>query len=154
MKTISNVERVRKLLVSSGLKPTYQRLKVLEYLHKHKNNHPTVEMIYEALAGKIPTISMTTIYNTLNALLDKGLVSAETITGSEVRYDSVTNPHHHFLCLKCGKIIDIDIKCPLALGKRKTINGHRIKEVHGYFKGLCEACYRKAKKRTKQTNKR
>jgi len=140
-------------LESKDLKPTYQRLKVLEYLHKHRNNHPTAETIYHALVGKIPTISVTTIYNTLNILLKKGLVSAETITGSEIHYDSVTDPHHHFLCVKCGKIVDIDIKCPFVQGKRKTVNGHRIKEVHGYFKGLCRDCYKKEKNKNKQANR-
>jgi len=143
MKMISNINKLENLLKTKGLKPTYQRLKVLEYLNKHMDEHPTVEAIYEALSREIPTISMTTIYNTLNAFLEKGLVSAITITGTEVRYDYVTSHHHHFLCKKCDRIIDIDIKCPIMEGRKKRTHGHKIEEVHGYFKGLCKNCLKK-----------
>ena len=147
MKTISDMERLKNTLKEKGLKPTYQRLKILEYLDKHENSHPTVEMIYEALSRKIPTMSMTTVYNTLSAFLEKDLVSEVTITGTEVRYDFVTTPHHHFLCKKCGKIIDINIKCPIA--NRKQIYGHRIDEFHRYIKGICKDCLKSEKnKRT------
>jgi len=136
----SNMERLKKLLEDKGLKPTYQRLKVLEYLDRHIDTHPTAEMIYEALAKSMPTISVTTVYNTLNAFLQTGLVCAETITGTEVRYDLVTHPHHHFLCRVCGSIIDVDVTCPIAEAKTNVINGHTIEEIHGYFKGVCDAC--------------
>jgi Fe2+ or Zn2+ uptake regulation protein len=134
----------KELLQAKGLKPTFQRLKILEYLQKHYN-HPTVEMIYEDLVGEIPTISKTTIYNTLNALLEKEVIHAITITGTETRYDFKTFPHHHFLCRRCGKVIDIDIECPYA--KKGQIGGHRIEELHGYFKGICKECLKKRDKR-------
>jgi Fe2+ or Zn2+ uptake regulation protein len=136
------MERLKNLLEDKGLKPTYQRLKVLEYLDRHIDTHPTAEIIYEALSRNMPTISVTTVYNTLNAFLQTGLVSAETITGTEVRYDLVTHPHHHFLCRICGTIIDVDVTCPIVEAKTKVINGHTIEEIHGYFKGVCENCNR------------
>ena len=131
---------LKERLLEKGLKPTFQRLKVLEYMDKHKKSHPTAEMIYEAISPEIPTISITTVYNTLNAFLEKGLVSAETITGTEIRYDLSTTSHHHFLCEKCGAILDIDIRCPFIDRKIDTVNGHKIIEVHGYFKGICKDC--------------
>lgn len=143
MKVISNMKRLKELLEHKGLKPTLQRLKVLEYMDRHMNTHPTAEMIYEALKEEIPTISITTIYNTLSAFLENGLVSAETITGTEVRYDLTTTPHHHFLCRVCGKIIDIDVKCQIMEKELTIINGHRIEHIHGYFKGICESCLAK-----------
>lgn len=145
MKTISNLERLKSVLQERDLMPTYQRLKILEYMDKHRDSHPTVEMIYSELSRKLPILSMTTIYNTLNAFLEKGLVSAMTITGTEIRYDININPHHHFLCRECGRIIDIDVECPFARGIEKAICGHRIEEVHGYFKGICKDCLKKAK---------
>jgi len=140
MKVISNMEQLKSLLKTNRLKPTYQRLRILEYMYNHEQCHPTAEMIYEALAPEIPTISVTTVYNTLNALLEKGLVSAETITGTEIRYDLLTAPHHHFLCKACGEIIDLDIRCPFIDRKTESINGHRITAVHGYFMGICKKC--------------
>ena len=138
------MKRSKEILVGKGLKPTFQRLRILEYLQKH-NNHPTVEMIYEDLVREIPTISKTTIYNTLNALVEKGIVCAITITGTESRYDFKSFPHHHFLCRRCGKVIDIDTECPYV--KKGQIGGHKIEELHGYFKGICKECLRKKDKR-------
>lgn len=144
---ISKMKKLKNMLKEKGIKPTYQRLKVLEYMSENMNNHPTVEMIYEELLEDIPTLSLTTIYNTLTTFLEKGLVYGVTITGTETRYDFNTDSHHHFLCKKCGQIIDIDIKCPYAEGKKKDVYGHRIEEVHGYFKGICKDCSKSAKEK-------
>jgi Fe2+ or Zn2+ uptake regulation protein len=140
---ITNMEKLKTLLETRGLKPTFQRLTVLEYLEKHECHHPTAEMIYENLIAKIPTISITTVYNTLSAFLEKGIITAETITGTGIRYDFAPVPHHHFLCTKCGKIYDVKIKCPLGNDMKNTIDGHHIHEIHGYFKGICRECYNK-----------
>lgn len=141
---VTNRKVSKELLQTSGLKPTYQRLRILEYLEKHKN-HPTVEMMYKDLVREIPTISRTTIYNTLNSFLEKGIIDSITITGTETRYEYKIPPHHHFLCTRCGQVIDIDIKCPYV--EKEEFDGHRIKEIHGYFKGVCKDCLRKRDKR-------
>jgi Fe2+ or Zn2+ uptake regulation protein len=132
----------KELLEAKGIKPTYQRLRILEFLEKHEN-HPTVEMIYQALIKEIPTISRTTIYNTLNAFLEKGIIHSITITGTETRYDVKECPHHHLLCKVCGRIFDVEVNCPYE-GKLE-INGHQIDEKHGYFKGVCRECLEKEK---------
>ena len=49
--------------------------------------------------------------------------------------------HHHFLCKKCKCIIDIDLECPNL--KKILKEGHKVEEVHGYFKGLCKNCLEK-----------
>ena len=142
---ITNLKQFKNMLIEKGIKPTYQRLKVLEYMSKNMKNHPTVEMIHEELLKDIPTISLTTVYNTLNTFLRKGLVDGVTITGTETRYDLDTSSHHHFLCKKCGKIVDIDVTCPFALGEKKVVGGNKIEEVHGYFKGICKDCSKSKK---------
>ncbi len=140
---ITNIPHFKKVLLTQGLKPTYQRLEILAYLEKYKI-HPTAEMIYHALIRDIPTISKTTIYNTLNALIRKGIIHEITITGTETRYDYHGIPHHHFLCNQCGKIIDIDVECPYLA--KKELGGHRIEELQGYFKGICKECLRSGHK--------
>ena len=147
------MERIKNVLNKKSIKPTYQRLKILEYMDRNTKNHPTVEMIYEELLKDIPTISITTIYNTMNTFLEKGLVYGVTITGTEVRYDFNTNPHHHFLCKECGRIMDINVKCPFAERNKNSVCGHQIEEVHGYLKGICKDCLKKSKKtRGKHSN--
>ena len=137
------MKQLKAALESKTIKPTYQRLCVLEYLHKKK--HPTADMIYAYIAKRIPTMSKTTVYNTLNLFLESNLVHAITITGTEVRFSVDEQNHHHFLCKRCGKIIDIDVTCPIARGKVKQIEGHRLEEIHGYFRGVCKECIDKEK---------
>ncbi|MBN1347976.1 transcriptional repressor [candidate division KSB1 bacterium] len=131
------MDKLKQMLVESGIKPTYQRIKVLEYFQQN-NNHPTVDMIFAALYRKVPTLSRTTIYNALDVFKKHGLISVLTITGSELRYEYRTKSHHHFLCRICGNIIDMDVKCPFQ--EKKNSEGHQIEEIHGYFKGVCKEC--------------
>ena len=142
---ITNMKHIKNKLEAKKVKPTYQRLCVLEYLEKNMN-HPTAEMIYENISKRIPTMSKTTIYNTLNLFLENGLLHAVTITGTELRYDINTSSHHHFLCRKCGKIVDIEVKCPFCDGEITQIDGNEIEEIHGYFKGICKECREKNNK--------
>jgi Fur family peroxide stress response transcriptional regulator len=139
---ITNLKESQEILKNKGLKPTYQRLRILEYLEKHKI-HPTVDMIYQELLKEIPTISKTTIYNTLNSLAQKGIISGITITGVETRYEYKELPHHHFLCKSCGKVFDIPVRCPYF--EKKEIPGFKVEELQGYFKGICKECLRKKK---------
>ena len=134
---ITNMEDLKDLLQSKKIKPTFQRLAILKYLHDHKT-HPSVERIYSFLIKQIPTMSRTTIYNTLNMFVQKGLVNLILLSPTEIRYDGDTTFHHHFLCDSCKSIIDIHADC--EYGKIGEIQGHKINEVHGYFKGLCHNC--------------
>jgi len=134
-------EKYVKLLKENSLKVTPQRLEILKYLDENRT-HPTVDEIYCSLKEKSPALSKTTVYNSVEILKDNGLILSITISGSEFRYDYKHDIHHHFLCTKCGRITDIDISCPNI---DKTIkNGYQIKEVHGYFKGICKDCGKEA----------
>ena len=133
-------EEYVKLLKDNSLKITPQRLEILRYLDLNRN-HPTVDEIYIALKKKNPSLSKTTVYNSVEILRDNGIIQAITISGIEKRYDYKHGMHHHFLCKKCGEIIDIDIECP-NLGSMLEC-GHKVEEVHGYFKGICEKCLKK-----------
>ncbi len=98
----------------------------------------TIRGLHVLLVKKIPTLSKTTLYNTLELFAAKGLVRALTIDPGEARYDGVIAPHHHFFCSGCGRILDLEISCPT--GRAGELHGHRIDEVHGYFKGVCRDC--------------
>jgi Fe2+ or Zn2+ uptake regulation protein len=78
----------------------------MEYLMNHKT-HPTVDEIYLALSPGIPTLSKTTVYNTLNLFIEKGAVQMLTIDEKNARYDADTSKHAHFYCGTCGKVHDI-----------------------------------------------
>jgi len=134
------LEKYVTILKQNQLKITPQRLAIMKYLDEHRT-HPTADRIYIDLKEKNPALSKTTVYNSVETLKEHGIIQSLTISGSESRYDFENKMHHHFLCKKCGIIIDIDIKCP-NIGKIIE-SGHNIEEVHGYFKGICKKCMKK-----------
>jgi Fur family peroxide stress response transcriptional regulator len=140
----TNLEKLKTILRAAGIKPTYQRLRILKYLKENKT-HPSADMIYKALVGEIPIISKTTVYNTLDILLKKGLVIPVIVSGTETRFDSNTSWHSHFLCEECGRVIDLDIKCEYL--EKKEVEGHRIKQIQSYLKGVCRNCLKKMERK-------
>jgi len=130
-------ENYVQLLKDHGIKITTQRLEILTYLDGH-HTHPDAETIYSALKKKYPSLSRTTVYNSLEILKKNNLIQSLTISGSELRYDINHGLHHHFLCKECGVIFDIAIECPNM--NRIVAGGHHVEEVHGYFKGVCHTC--------------
>jgi Fur family peroxide stress response transcriptional regulator len=140
---ITKMESFKNNLRAKKIKPTFIRLKILDYLERNRV-HPTAEAIYRALEKEIPTLSRTSVYNTLNVFYEKKLVTPLFITGLEARFERNLSPHHHFLCEKCNQIIDLDIEC--SYFKKGGVKGHEITELHGYFKGICRDCLKKEKK--------
>ncbi len=132
-----------KLLKENSIKVTPQRLEILKFLDENRM-HPTADQIYNGLKEKNPSLSKTTVYNSVEILKDHGLIQSLTISNTESRYDFKHGMHHHFFCKKCGRITDIDVECP-NLGKMLG-SGHNVEEVHGYFKGICKKCLGREKK--------
>ncbi len=135
-------EKYVTILKENSIKITPQRIEILRYLDRHMT-HPTVEEIYSTLKKKNPSLSKTTVYNSLQVLKEHKIIQTLSISTHESRYDLRDDLHHHFLCKNCGKIIDIDIECPNV--ERIAKEGHRVDEVHGYFKGICKYCLEKEK---------
>lgn len=116
---------------------SYQRLKVLEYL-THNYCHPTADQIYTNLQKKIPTLSKTTVYNTLRVLTEAGLVRIITIEDNETRYDIETTLHGHFKCESCGTIYNFQIDIDLL--RSNELDYFQINDKSVYFKGICPNC--------------
>jgi Fe2+ or Zn2+ uptake regulation protein len=124
-------------LQEHGIKPSYQRVRILEYMMTRKN-HPTADMIYEELSKDIPTLSRTTVYNTVNLFLQNGLIQKIGIDEQEVRYDADITFHAHFKCDNCGEIWDLPVKDgKLDVG---GLDNFKVREVQYYVKGLCPKC--------------
>ncbi len=102
----TSYQEINKLFSKLGLKLTMQRYAILEYLMNTKE-HPSAEMIYNALKEKYPTITLSTVYNTLEIFEEKGLIKrVPTFTGT-ARYDATISPHLHIIMNQDGKIIDL-----------------------------------------------
>ncbi len=127
-------------LQAHNIKPSVQRIAIMSYLMEH-HTHPTVDEIYTALAPAIPTLSKTTVYNTLKLLSEQGAAQTLTIDERNTCYDANTTPHAHFLCKQCGKIYDVEYdQEKLNEIKNENVNGLTIQETHYYFKGICKQC--------------
>lgn len=134
-------------LKAKGIRPSYQRVKVLEYLYQ-KGGHPTVEEIFRALSADIPSLSKVTIYNTLDTLVEAGLVRVVDIDEIEKRFDITLNNHGHFQCETCGTIfnfqVDID-QVPIV-----GLNEFEITIRDVYFRGLCPDCRKQSTRTIKE----
>ncbi len=123
------------ILTKSGIRPSAQRLSVLEYL-TGTTCHPSADRIYEDVHAMQPTISRSTVYNTVKLFVDKGVI--ETVAGdiSECRYDFFHEPHAHFQCRQCRKVFDI----PFELGAISRPEGFDVEHTILVFTGLCPQC--------------
>jgi Fur family peroxide stress response transcriptional regulator len=99
------VERIRDKIANSGLKVTPQRISVYEAIISMED-HPTAEMIRKEVAKKIPSISLGTVYKTLEAFVEKGLIKKIRTEEDVMRYDPVLEKHHHLYCQKSNTIAD------------------------------------------------
>lgn len=131
------------LLLEKGIRPSVQRLAVFNYLKEHPV-HPTAEKIYSELAPENPTLSKTTVYNTLHLFSQKNLVTILRIEDEEVRYDGNTSPHLHFKCRKCGRIIDIfdekKLRQLISLAEEIIPSEMELNETEINFQGICSNC--------------
>ncbi len=132
---------LKEFLTKRGIHPSFHRLKVLEFLLNHRI-HPTAEEIYRALAPEIPTLSRTTVYNTLKLFVERGLLRQLAIEGNEFRYDIRTDDHAHFKCNRCGKVYDVELDAPVCA--QGTVEGHLVESCEICLRGICRNCRRKS----------
>lgn len=126
-------------LIEYSIKPSMQRLAIMEYLMEHPV-HPSADDIYTALAPTMPTLSKTTVYNTLKLFSELGAAQMLTIDDRNTNFDADTTPHAHFLCKRCGRIYDMKLLEAVKKVVDLDMEGHQVSEVHYYYKGLCKNC--------------
>ena len=140
-----NREQIIKILLVNDIKPSLQRISVMQYLDSHRT-HPSVDEIYNALSPDMPTLSKTTVYNVLKLLVSKSLIQQLTIDDKKVLFDINTEKHAHFICKRCGKVLDL----AMSKNENKTngtqgfmLDGNYIEETQIYYKGICNECLKK-----------
>ncbi|MDQ7788339.1 MAG: Fur family transcriptional regulator [Thermodesulfovibrionales bacterium] len=128
----------RQKIKEAGLKLTPQRLAILDYLRDNLE-HPSAEDIYKAMLERFPTMSLATVYNTLETLREKGAIQEVTIDPQKKRFDPNPRPHHHLICTRCKRVLDIHIDYQLHVPEAKK-NGFEIVGNHIEFYGICPDC--------------
>ena len=128
-------------LRNSGLRLTPQRLAIYEAL-VGRDDHPTAQRLHLDLAERIPSLSPATVYNTLEVLVEHGLVHKLGEAGDgAVHYDGDVEPHLNLVCTRCHRIDDLHD--PALLGIREDVAARSHYHIHGarlVFYGLCPAC--------------
>ncbi len=100
-----NKERIIAALKECGLKVTPQRIAVYDAVI-NLNNHPTVENITEFIQGNHPNIATGTVYKTLETLVKCGIIKKVKTDIGIMRYDAITEKHHHLYCSDSDRIED------------------------------------------------
>ena len=121
-----------------SIKPSVQRSAVMNFLLNNRI-HPTIDEIYLALSPNMPTLSKTTVYNTLDLFVEKGAVRALVIDERNARYDVDISAHAHFICKSCGKVHDIFNVNPSYFQFPQTEN-FSIDSVEISYSGTCNSC--------------
>lgn len=134
-----------KTLSEHGVKPSLIRLKVYDFLYKNRI-HPTAEIIYQHLHKQIPTLSRTSIYNTLKIFVEANLIKEIIVDDKEKRYDINTCFHAHFKCKICNKVFDLDINHNLNKIKEFYPEIKTIEDVQFFAEGICKECHHKEEK--------
>ena len=126
-------------LLAHNIKPSMQRIAIMTYLMEHRT-HPSAEDVYAALSPSMPTLSKTTVYNTLRLFSEQGAAQMLTIDDRNVNFDADTSLHAHFFCKQCQRIYDLNVASAGKQVEGLNMEGHKIDEMHYYYKGICKNC--------------
>jgi len=136
------LEEIREKLSSVGLKATQQRMVVYQALMQTMNQHPTAERIFEVVRPHNPTISLGTVYKTLDTFVSNGLAGKVASDAGFMRYDVNMEQHSHIYCTNTQEIIDYHDEGLDELiqqyFRKKNIKNLKISNIHVQINGLKE----------------
>jgi Fur family transcriptional regulator, peroxide stress response regulator len=123
-------------------KRSQQRERMLAWL-RATDTHPTAAQIHDHLAPEMPSLSLATVYRNLEVLVADGEIDEVPSGVGAARYDGNVEPHHHFNCGGCGRIVDVDVPVPRGLLRRlEGDHGLVSTRVRMSFFGFCGSCER------------
>ncbi len=128
-----------KLFRERGLKVTPQRECIFDVLWGAET-HPSAESVYAEASGRMPTMSLKTVYQTLNDLAEMGEIQQLDLGTGSSRFDPNIDVHHHLVCTRCGKVRDLyadysGVEVPASSRHGFVVGGAEV-----VFRGLCAEC--------------
>jgi Fur family transcriptional regulator, peroxide stress response regulator len=127
----------------AGLKVTPQRLEIYREL-SGTSEHPSVDVIFQKVRDRMPTISLDTVYRTLSTLEEIGAIIRVEAFDDKAHFDADTSPHHHFVCRDCGAIKDFlwaafdSLELP-----GEALECGRVLAKDAVVRGICLDCLRR-----------
>lgn len=132
-------EEIVQTLKAKRLRVTPQRFAVYANLLA-RTDHPTAEQIMNDLNQDAPISSQATIYNSLQALREAGLIREVSLGESVCRYDANLDLHHHFRCQVCGAIEDVPWDVFQEIDASRLRSGLQVDKVEVTIHGVCGTC--------------
>jgi Fe2+ or Zn2+ uptake regulation protein len=132
---VKTVDELTELFRASGLKVTPQRQSIFRAL-SGSTVHPTAEAVYATVSAEMPNISLRTVYQTLNDLAAMGELHALDLGTGSTRFDPTLEPHHHLVCVDCGRVDDVRVDAPIPI----DIDGFEVTSTEVVFRGRCATC--------------
>ncbi|MGE0878640.1 MAG: Fur family transcriptional regulator [Acidimicrobiia bacterium] len=122
-----------------GLKVTPQRQCIFRILNGN-SSHPSAEAVYEAAVAEMPTISLRTVYQTLNDLADMGEIQALDLGTGSARFDPMTEGHSHTVCIRCGAVRDVLVDVASVQLPHRVAREFSLRATEVVFRGVCNQC--------------
>jgi len=127
-------------LHTHGFRMTSQRMAILHTLH-HAGGHVSPTEVYERARRDQPGLTETTVYRTLEFLVENGFALAAHVGGGKLVYELTEENHHHLICRKCGKTVAVEHAALAGLyAQLNASTGYRLDASHVTFLGLCPDC--------------
>ncbi len=135
-RTVEFVEALR----AAGYRITPQRVEICRALAESRE-HPSPQALYQEISARLPGISQATVYNTLTVLRDLGEVVEVGLGQDRTYYEPHPAPHANLICIRCGRIEDVEDPEVRALSERLAAReGLTIKAAHVDIYGFCRSC--------------
>ena len=133
--------RLDPALERSGQRSTKQREHVFSVILE-KRDHPTADVIYARSRTDMPTISLATVYNCLETLVESGLIRPVNFEREPTRYCPNLTQHAHFYCKESGEIVDIDLSDELVDHLKAALpEGFTVQHIDIAYDGKCGGCH-------------
>jgi Fur family peroxide stress response transcriptional regulator len=138
---MDNLTKLTQALRQAGLRMTPQRV-AISHLLANTDHHSTALMIYEQLRPDYSSLSLATVYNTLDTLTQLGVINALGAAGDDaIHYDADTSPHVNLACTRCHRVIDLPSKQVYALNAEVAArSGYQLRGARVVYYGLCPEC--------------
>ena len=110
-------------------------------------SHPSAEWVYQTLKPTHPDLSLGTVYRTLALFRQQGVIQSVGVVNGQERFDADTSLHHHFVCERCGSVLDLDFR-----QEQEDSWDQAVSEQYGFktlrheliFYGICKTCQNKS----------
>jgi Fe2+ or Zn2+ uptake regulation protein len=136
---MTSTDRCCAQLQARGRRVTPQRRAIIQFLLED-GAHPTAEQVFAHVRGVMPNMSPATVYNTLHELVEMGTLVELDLGLGERRYDVNTADHAHLICMRCGRVEDIDYAHEALTLPPEKAHGFQVVDRRVIFRGYCPAC--------------